>query len=786
MIAAASDWMLPWLDAEEQFWSNNFLHLALVLGALIALQVILMYRNWLRTRRARKRIPLVIGGWGTRGKSSTERCKAAIFAAFGADTVTKTTGSEATFMHSLPGMPAEEIPLLRPMDRATIQEQRTLVDTASTMDAEVFCYECMALNPRYVEVIQDGWMQDDLTTITNAFPDHENIQGPSGRNIAEAIGAFTPRGRRTFTSEQQMLPILREVARERNGRVRAASWLDAALLTNDVVSRFPYREHPANIALVLSLARHLGLEDDFVLKSMADHVVPDLGVLRTYPTIFAKGRSLSFTNGMSANERTGALDNWRRLGFDRTKPRSNPDQWTICVVNNRRDRAARSRAFAELLSSDIMPHAILLIGEQLESFHHLLEQAHKTQADQWRVTGCENDNQLQDRLHTLMDKVKLEARDPGALDTRVGRLLAGCGMPGSQVRSFLTSAIWRQSVAAAQMVMGTADDRTERNLTEAWSTHAQTISDILTNRWPQGSDSDRDHVQVSEVMPHIERWWCELRCITSLTLQFLDRLGHLDATDDAAAAGFFISQALDRVFILDNPRASGDQVISAIIDLAPPGFDLLALGMQNIKGAGLDFAYRWAGILRVKNWCDSLDDPSHNRRIAAVRALSSYGDYHYYDARLALAACRAAVNQQAWHGQEDRQVLRQCIAAIESALAQGEQDLFTPQRKRRWWHIAITLSEPIIDLVDAAWRRHRHRQILRRLADGRMSHVRAATRLRELVERQKGNWLNDQLRRWFGRVQAEVTGGQATTIQRDRMVYNERDHRDRMRSLSGS
>jgi len=39
-------------------------------------------------------------------------------------------------------------------------------------------------------------------------------------------------------------------------------------------------------------------------------------VLKTYPTVIYRGRKLTFTNGMSANERAGFMSNWTRLAFD--------------------------------------------------------------------------------------------------------------------------------------------------------------------------------------------------------------------------------------------------------------------------------------------------------------------------------------------------------------------------------------------------------------------------------------------------------------------------------------
>ena len=104
--------------------------------------------------RDRSSIPLVIGGWGTRGKSGTERIKAAMFQGLGYECLVKTTGCEAMFIHAVPGIPAREVFIYRPYDKASIWEQRDVLELARRMKARVFLYECMALQPDLVGLLQ--------------------------------------------------------------------------------------------------------------------------------------------------------------------------------------------------------------------------------------------------------------------------------------------------------------------------------------------------------------------------------------------------------------------------------------------------------------------------------------------------------------------------------------------------------------------------------------------------------------------------------------------------------
>jgi len=115
----------------------------------------------------------------------------------------------------------------------------------------------MGLTPAYVAILQQQWMRDDLSTITNTYPDHEDLQGPAGINIPQVMTDFIPRDATLITSEEQMLPILADDAAAKNTRLHSVGWLEAGLITSDLLKRFSYAEHPFNIALVTRLAAEL-------------------------------------------------------------------------------------------------------------------------------------------------------------------------------------------------------------------------------------------------------------------------------------------------------------------------------------------------------------------------------------------------------------------------------------------------------------------------------------------------------------------------------------------------
>ena len=273
------------------------------------------YRKRARIDRARNKIPLTIGGWGTRGKSGTERLKAAVFHGLGYEVAVKTTGCEAMLIHSVPDEAPHEIFIFRSYDKATIWEQRDTLETAAALGSEVFLWECMALQPEFVELLQRDWMRDDLVTLTNAFPDHEDVQGPTGADVAECISTFIPHDSTLITSEVNFLPLFAEKCRERGTTLRVTTPRKADLIADDLLALFPYAEHPRNIALVADMAEQLGVDRTLAIATMAEHVVPDLGVLKAYPPACVRSRTLRFSNGMSANERTvsmvwGQVESW--------------------------------------------------------------------------------------------------------------------------------------------------------------------------------------------------------------------------------------------------------------------------------------------------------------------------------------------------------------------------------------------------------------------------------------------------------------------------------------------
>lgn len=700
---------------ENYFFSaydNSLFDLSVFAGLAIA--GFIGHHIWvnIQMRRNRDAIPLVVGGWGTRGKSGTERLKAAMFNALGYSVVSKTTGCEAMFLYSPPQGELREMFLFRPYDKATIWEQFNVVRIARQLGCEVFLWECMALTPAFVRLLQRSWMRDDLITLTNTFPDHEDLQGPAGIDIPKVMTEFIPRGRVLLTTEEQMRPILQEAADDLGTELKGVGWLESGLIAPDVLSRFPYQEHPDNIALVTALGAELGIGHDYALKAMADRVVPDLGVLKTFAPAALDARVLEFSNGMSANERYGCLGNWKRLGFDIHDPLVEPGTVISTVVNNRADRIARSRVFAGVLVEDIRADFHVLIGNNLDGLRGYMREtwdAYAPSLTLWPEQGDEGGAAVV--WEALARNFRI-VHSPEQLAARLGIMLTGIGAdPALQT-------LCGQPEALAQALQ---DAGTLPHVEELLAFHA------------------RDGQIFQEYQALLQR------CIQA------------GSTADAALDKEMRAQLWQwferRVVVVEDYYATGDAVIAAIRDATPPGFHNRVMGMQNIKGTGLDFVYRWLAWDACFRACEDLmsRDPIHRRR--GLDFLSGFQEFGLLS-RQKVIDTLATLRTSAF-GEQER--ARAELSAVEGNLDAGMKAVLagiSAQRSTGIRERLMNLLEGFVDASDAVRRRRRADQIYRDLIARRISEARAVLELQTLTRRQKGGWLNSTASGWVKRIRA--------------------------------
>lgn len=641
---------------------NTLLHLGVMLALFWSL---LMGSNiWLRSRVVlnRRRLGLVVGGWGTRGKSGTERIKAGMLTGLGVPYVSKTTGCEAMILHGPRGDRVRELFLFRPFDKATIWEQADVVRFAATSGSTAMIWECMALNPRYVDILQRGWMRDDLSTLTNAYPDHEDVMGPTGMDVARVIGSFAPAGSPVFTAEENMFPALQAEARKFGSPCTSLSRAEKELIPRELMDRFPYAEHPSNIALAARVGTELGVPRTEAIGWMADHVIPDLGALMVYPEVDVDGREVVFVNGHSANDELSFTHSWRHTGMAAHRVAERPEQWLVGLVNNRGDRVPRSRVFARMVVRVAGAHRFLVIGTNLSGFMNFVGEAlddlltglDLEDPEQWRVWS--EHMKIADPRGWLFYRLRAQGIDPSELiDAFEG----------------LTPTV---DPKAARAAVGAMDLALVREV-------------------------------AADLLPWVEEetaFWLQLRASNTL----------------AERKALMRSRITSRVHLLTDAGASGDRVVSAAAALVPSGLPMRLMGMQNIKGTGLDFVYQWVRWRTLHADLQTLDTDAL-RDFSVTRLTSVF----HCDAVLSALASRDDGGPLAGLVSARRTELLAMRSARPSGNAVGRW-------VRKWlWRM--------YDPFDAIYRRRRSRAILADLAMERIGHDEAEQILAGLTKRQK-------------------------------------------------
>lgn len=698
--------------------------LGLVAWVVLATMVVRAAAIMRGIERARRAVPLTIGGWGTRGKSGSERLKAALFHALRYDVVVKTTGCEAMFIHALRDLPAQEIFIYRPYDKATIWEQRNVLHVARELDAQVFLWECMALQPRFVDTLANEWMQDDVTTLTNAYPDHEDIQGPGGEDVARVIGRFMPVSGHTYTTEEQMLPLLADAARRKKTKLHVVAPIEADLLPIDLLDRLPYQEHPRNVAMVLALAEHYGIDRELALVEIADHVIADLGVLKTYPTVEHRGRKLTFSNGMSANERAGFLSNWIRLGFDKNDVDAEPDVTVCAVVNNRADRVARSRVFAQIFVDDAPCDHIVLINTNLAGMMQFIEEALDKKLEEMRVTGEGCAERALARFDDAMRVVKVPASDD-ALRVRVRRMLDALPLAQDRVDAILATPDVDAAVCELSADLG--------SILEAALASVETSA--REDRRP-------------DVVRHAARLATRMRMRRQARADIAAALARgAEAEANEVFRKTYRTLFLDRIAVLWDAGATGDQVVDFVAREVPPGQNVRIMGTQNIKGTGLDFVYRWLSIDRVRGNLARLDSQPHLRG-ELLAFFGSYGDFGLLDCREALDRLRA-VDARSTPEWSEHEVLLASVVARLSDVEKEKAARLVSSGKTSAVVRASNRIEAFFDHLDSIRRTRTASRVMADLYARRVSHGRAAILLRDVTARSKGGWLAKDLAKWW-------------------------------------
>jgi gamma-polyglutamate synthase len=724
-------------DLFTEYWylvsRNTMAHLGLFMLVLLLLFFIRHRKNYNKIRAAVEAVPFVVGGWGTRGKSGTERKKVAFFEALGLSVLSKTTGCEAMFLHTVPGQKSAELYLFRPYDKATIWEQGQVIEIAARTNAQVFCWECMALNPEYVRILQQEWMRDTVATVTNTYPDHEDIQGPAGRDLPYVMNHFIPYNGYVLTAEEQMYPVLAEEAERKNSDITQVTWRDAFYMTPDVMDRYPYKVHPENLALVLKMGEQLGVEPDFGLKEMADKIVADIGVLKVYPEGIVLGRKLLFINGCSANERRGFLSNWVRMEFQKHDQQTDPQNWIVTVVNNRADRIPRSKVFADILVMDVACHRNVLIGTNLGGLKGYIAESLGPRVDSIALplneSGFLGEKEIDRYLRELLADLKWECFDLADVRNHLRLMFEGLGGEPSLA--------WK----LAEEYDGGEVAPIFKNPLTVQEIEPRVIDDFI--KW-------------GELFAKRSREFFDLRDQLGTEV----KAGRIEQANEKIRK-VFLDGFMERLLVIEDPGVSGDQIVQYIAEQVPPGFLTRLMGTQNIKGTGLDFVYRWLAHEKTVETALDLKSPIEQRREEALEFFATYKEYGLLNAQFTLDAMAQAKGSDLFDSLQAQRRIDQIVKHIESSRVKtgdvAVSESGSSAGRRRFLLMAL---EAFVETTASKRRMKTAKETYDLLCRGLISHERAAIILRKITKEQKGGWLPDRIARWEKkRIRGESAAG---------------------------
>ncbi len=284
----------------------------------------------------RSRLKLVINVNGTRGKSSVVRLLCFALKEAGYKVMAKTTGTVPQLITV-----GDQVVDIKRGAYPNINEQMKVVKEAAVTGAEVLVAECMAIDPGYQKITESKMLRSDLGIITNVRNDHRESMGGSLQQIANALSNTIPRGKTVFTAERTYFDIIKKNA-DKN-KADAVQCRDTSAITDEMMLPFPFLETRENVALVLDVCKHLGVEEAVALRGMYN-TTPDPGVLRT-KSFLHEGKWFEFVNAFAANDPDSTAMIWTRMSR-----KFRQGQKKIFLFNARRDRPIRSvdiaRSFA--------------------------------------------------------------------------------------------------------------------------------------------------------------------------------------------------------------------------------------------------------------------------------------------------------------------------------------------------------------------------------------------------------------------------------------------------------
>ena len=219
----------------------------------------------------------------------------------------------------------------------------------------------------------------------------------------------------------------------------------------------------------------------------------------------------------------------------------------------------------------------------------------------------------------------------------------------------------------------------------------------------------------------------------------------IDSTDNIASLNNEYIEMLHAWFkrklvFIDDPHASGNEIVATICRNTPPGSLNTIVGMQNIKGTGLDFVYRWQAWEKCHLACQELmseESGTVENGLKELIAFQEHGPLSDETVIETLEKVRHSVISQS----ERFQAGLEMISSKRKVAALSASHISETKVKSGLFVWLLESIEQFFDAGDAVSRRKKADKIYSELVAGRISQALAAVKLQELNKRQKGGWL---------------------------------------------
>jgi hypothetical protein len=202
-----------------------------------------------------------------------------------------------------------------------------------------------------------------------------------------------------------------------------------------------------------------------------------------------------------------------------------------------------------------------------------------------------------------------------------------------------------------------------------------------------------------------------------------------------------------RIIVLHNYHANGNEVISMMQRHTPIGMHNKIIGIQNIKGTGLDFAYRWVAWGVCYEICQEIqsnDAESIQEGINDLASFDGHGKLTIELTQKCINIAKNSVSTQSEYYQAQIKLIETTINEVKENLSSLSKETETTVKKDSFVskikEFFLEIIEKFLDAGDAVKRRKKADKIYKDLVNFHISHKKAAIELQKITKRQKGGW----------------------------------------------